>query len=193
VAPESLMLRQNPEGQRYLLGRWINAPLFLGYGHGFPLQRFVVQAAATAGVSRNQFPDYWELERAVAKAAKEGPFDRLQPGEGREQMARPQDVLKALWPTARRIMIAPMPMELADEPMLSEAHWSTAMAVVAARLIGQTTDAVPPLLAADLVMEAAIIGSKLDPDLVDPGRWSLAPGPRGLQIARDDRRKQRIA
>jgi hypothetical protein len=40
------------------------------------------------------------------------------------------------------------------------------------------------------VMEAAIIASKLDPDLVDPGRWSLAPGPRGLQIARDDRRRR---
>ena len=49
---------------------------------------------------------------------------------------------------------------------------------------------VPPKLAAGLVMEGAIIASKLDPDLVDRGRWTLAPGPRGLQIARDDRRRQ---
>jgi hypothetical protein len=83
-----------------------------------------------------------------------------------------------------------MPLELMDEPLLSEAHWPTAMSVVAARLITQTTDAVEPLMAANLVMEAAIIASKLDPDLVDPGRWTLAPGPRGLQIARDDRRKR---
>src|SRR5512140_3050178 len=55
VAPESLMLRQNEHRQRFLMGRWINAPLLLGYGHGFPLQRFVIQAAAAAGVSRNQF------------------------------------------------------------------------------------------------------------------------------------------
>jgi hypothetical protein len=193
VAPESLMLRLGPDGQRFLLGRWVNAPLLLGYGHGFPLQRFVIQAAAAAGVGRNQFPDYWELERQVMKAALAGDFGRLQPGEGRERLALPQDTLRALWAPVRRILIAPMPLEVRDEPMLSVAHWSTAMSVVVARLIAMTTDAVPPKLAADLVMEAAIIGSKLDPDLVEPGRWTLAPGPRGLQIARDDRKRRAIA
>ncbi len=193
VAPESLLLRLGADGQRYLMGRWVNAPLLLGYGHGFPLQRFVIQAAAAAGVGRNQFPDYWELEREVTKTAKEGEFSRLQPGEGRGAMPRPQDVLHTLWPTVRRIMNAPMPMEMPDEPMLSEAHWSTAASVVSARLIAATSDAVPPKLAADIVMEAAIIASKLDPDLVDPGRWNLAPSPRGLQIVRDDRRRKIVA
>jgi hypothetical protein len=195
VAPESLLLRQNEHKQRFLMGRWINAPLLLGYGHGFPLQRFVIQAAAAAGVGRNQFPDYWEMERRVVKDAQDGVFGTLGPGEGREQMARPVDMLKALWPTARRIMNAPMPLEMMDEPMMSEAHWATAMSVVSARLIASTADAVPPLVAADLVMEAAFIASKLDPDLVDPGRWTLGPSPRGLQIVRDDRRQapRRIA
>ena len=188
VAPESLMLRPNEHKQRFLMGRWINAPLLLGYGHGFPLQRFVIQAAAAAGVGRNQFPDYWEMERRVAKDALDGVFGTLEPGEGRARMARPQDTLKALWATARRIMIAPMPLELADEPMLSAAHWPTAMSVVAARLISSTAEAVPPRVAADLVMESAFIASKLDPDLVDQGRWTLAPSPRGLQIVRDDRK-----
>jgi hypothetical protein len=190
VAPESLLLRQNPKGQRFLMGRWVTAPLLLGYGHGFPLQRFVIQAAAAAGVGRNQFPDYWEMERRVLRGAAEGEFGALEPGEGRERLARPREVLRALWAPARRIVSAPMPLEMADEPALSEAHWPTAMSVVAARLIGLTTDAVPPLLGAGLVMEAAIIASKLDPDLVDLGRWTLAPGPRGLQIARDDRRRR---
>lgn len=190
VAPESLMLRPRPHGQRYLMGRWINAPLLLGYGHGFPLQRFVIQAAAAAGVARNQFPDYWELERKVAKGAAEGDFGRLEPGEGRERLARPQETLRALWAPARRIVTAAMPLEMADEAILSEAHWPIAMSIVAARVIASVTDAIDPLTAADLVMEAAIIASKLDPDLVDPGRWTLAPGARGLQIARDDRRRR---
>ena len=193
VAPESLVLRQNGGGQRFLLGRWVNAPLFLGYGHGFPLQRFVIQAAAAAGVGRSQFPDYWELERRSRRPPARASSAACAPGEGRERPARPQDVLHVLWPSIRRIMNAPMPMEMNDEPMLSEAHWSTVISVVVARLISATADAVPPKLAADLVMEAAMIASKLDPDLVDAGRWTLAPGPRGLQIARDDRRKQRVA
>jgi hypothetical protein len=153
----------------------------------------VIQAAAAAGVGRSQFPDYWELERQVAKAAATGDLGALQPGEGREQVVRPEVVLKALWAPSRRIFLAPMPLEVADEPKLSAAHWSTALGVVAQRLIATTVDAVPPALAADLVMEAAIIASKIDPDLVDPGRWTLGPGPRGLHIARDDRQLKRAA
>src|SRR5215831_13535899 len=33
AAPESLMLRVAEDGRRYLLGRWINASVLLGYGH----------------------------------------------------------------------------------------------------------------------------------------------------------------
>jgi hypothetical protein len=188
VAPESLMLRRTKEGQRFLAGRWVNAPLLLGYGHGFPLQRIVIQAAATAGVKRTEFPDYWEMERQVAKAAAEGELGTVTAPEGR-RVARPQDMLRTLWPTARRIMTAPMPLEMADEPMMNEAHWPVAMAVVAARIMALTAATVAPKLAADLIMESAIVASKLDPELVDPGRWTLAPGPRGLQIARDDRKR----
>src|SRR6185312_14265485 len=36
VGPESLMLRRSKAGERSLAGRWVNAPLLLGYGHGFP-------------------------------------------------------------------------------------------------------------------------------------------------------------
>ncbi|MFI4965115.1 MAG: hypothetical protein ACHP9T_07080 [Caulobacterales bacterium] len=193
VAPESLILRAGKDGQRFLAGRWINAPLLLGYGHGFPLQRFVIQAAAAAGVKRTEFPDYWEWERRIGREAIGDDFGRLEAAEGRAAIARPQAMLRALWPTTRKIMRAPMPLELPDEPMLNEAHWPIAASVVAARLITQMAPTVPPGLAAGLVMEAAFIGSKLDPDLVDPGRWTLAPSPGGLQIARDDRRKRQVA
>jgi hypothetical protein len=190
VAPESLMLRRLESGQRFLGGRWINAPLLLGYGHAFPLQRFVVQAAAAAGVKRTQFPDYWEMERSIAKAAAEGEFGTLAEAPGREPTARPQDVLRAIWPQARRIFSAPMPMEYDDEPPLHEAHWPMIASVLAGKLLTMSANAIDPQVAASLVMEAAIIASKLDPDLVEPGRWKVAPSARGLQIARDDRLKK---
>jgi hypothetical protein len=187
VAPESLMLRRSTDQRRYLLGRWINAPLLLGYGHGFPLHRFVIQSAAAAGLKRNQFPDYWELERKIAKAAAEDGFGALEESEGREPVARPQDVLKAIWPAARRVFIAPMPMEYPDEPPLHEAHWPVLLSQLAGKLQASASPAIDPLIAANLVMESAIIASKLDPDLAEAGRWKIAPGARGLQIARDDR------
>jgi hypothetical protein len=80
-----------------------------------------------------------------------------------------------------------MPMEYADEPPLHEAHWPILIAHLAGKLQAQASPAVDPLVAADLVMEAALIASKLDPDLAEPGRWKVAPSQRGLQIARDDR------
>jgi hypothetical protein len=190
VAPESLMLRRMENGQRYLTGRWINAPLLLGYGHAFPLQRFVVQAAAVAGVKRTQFPDFWELERTIAKAASEGTFGSLAEAEGREPVARPQDVLRAIWPQARRIFIAPMPLEYDDEPPMHEAHWPMLASVLAGKLLSQACASMDACVASGMVMEAAIIASKLDPDLVEAGRWKIAPSARGLQIARDDRIKK---
>src|SRR5260221_6865819 len=93
VAPESLMLRRMESRQRFLMGRWINAPLLLGYGHAFPLQRFVVGAAAAAGVKRTEFPDFWEMERAIAKAAAEGQFGSLAEAPGREPVGRPHAAL----------------------------------------------------------------------------------------------------
>jgi hypothetical protein len=187
VAPDSLKLRRSEDGRRHLSGRWINAPLLLGYGHAYPLQRFVVQAAAGAGLKRSQFPDFWELERTIAKAAAEEGFGALAEAEGREPVARPQDVLKAIWPAARRIMVAPMPMEYADEPPLHDAHWPVLMGQLAGRLMTSAAPQIDPLVSAGLVMEAAMIASKLDPDLAEAGRWKIAPSQRGLQIARDDR------
>jgi len=190
VAPESLMLRRMESGQRYLMGRWINAPLLLGYGHAFPLQRFVIQAAAAAGLKRSDFPDFWEMEREIAKGAAEGVFGSLAEAEGREPVARPQDVLRAIWPQARRIFIAPMPMEYDDEPPLHEAHWPMITSVLAGKLMSSACASMDAKVAAGVVMEAAIIASKLDPDLVETGRWKIAPSARGLQIARDDRLKK---
>ncbi|MBS0334493.1 MAG: hypothetical protein JSS35_17120, partial [Proteobacteria bacterium] len=125
----------------------------------------------------------------VAKAAMGGELGALVPAEGRHAVVRPADLLRVLWPAARRIMAAPMPLEFADEPPLHDAHWPVILAGVAARLMAQLKDQVPAPVAAGLVMEGAIVASKLDPDLAERGRWLLAPGPRGLQISRDDRRR----
>ena len=68
-------------------------------------------------------------------------------------------------------MIAPMPLELADEPIAERGRTGrSCLRWWPARLIGQTADAVPPRVAAGLVMEAAFIASQARPR---PGR----PGP----------------
>jgi hypothetical protein len=80
-----------------------------------------------------------------------------------------------------------MPVHLPDEPALDDAHWPILLSMVAARLMTQMKDAVEPKGALALVLESALVASRLDPELIDPGRWKLAPGRNGLQIAKAER------
>jgi hypothetical protein len=184
VAPKSLLMFKNAHGERFLLGSWINGPLLMGYGHAFPLLSFLAKAGGAAGLRKDAFPDINAIERRVAAAIKAPGFGAVQAPEGHTLAARPRDLLRAVWPRARKVLIAPMPVHLADEPPLDEAHWPMVLSIVAGKLIGQTREIIDPGAALALVMESALVASRLDPELVDPGRWKLAPGRAGLQIAK---------
>jgi hypothetical protein len=184
VAPKSLILFKNPHGERFLLGSWVNAPLLLGYGHAFPMLGFIAKAASGAGLRAPEFPNINAIERRLAAAIKEPGFGVVQAPEGHALAAQPRDLLRSIWPRTRKVLSAPMPVHLADEPPLDEAHWPILLSAVAGMLVTQTKDTIPPRDAVALVMESALVGSRLDPELIDPGRWKLAPGRAGLQIAK---------
>jgi hypothetical protein len=187
VAPKSLILYKNPYEERYLLGSWINGPLLAGYGHALPMLGFLAKAAAGAGLQAADFPDINAIERRLASAIKEPGFGRVLPPDGHRLAAPPCDLLKALWPRARKALAAPMPVTMADEPPLDEAHWPILLSIVAGMLMSVTKEAMEPGPALALVVESALVASRLDPDLIDPGRWKLAPGRAGLQIAKAER------
>jgi hypothetical protein len=187
VAPKSVLLFTNAHGERYLLGSWINGPLLLGYGHALPMLGFLAKAAAGAGLRAPDFPDINAIERRIAGAIKEPGFGAIEPPEGHKLAAAPRELLRVLWPQARKALSAPMPVHLPDEPALDDAHWPILLSMVAARLMTQMKDAVEPKAALALVLESALVASRLDPELIDPGRWKLAPGRNGLQIAKAER------
>lgn len=187
VAPKSLLMFKNAHDERFLLGSWVNAPLLLGYGHAFPMLGFIARAASGAGMKAADFPNINAIERRVAAALKEPGFGPVAAPEGHKLAAPPLALLRALWPKARRILEAPVPVHLADEPPLDEAHWPILMSMVAAMLVALTKDAVAPAAAVALVLESALVASRLDPEGIDPGRWRLAPGPKGLQIAKAEK------
>ena len=187
VAPKSLLMFKSKQDERFLLGSWINAPLLLGYGHAFPMLGFLAKAAGAAGLRGADFPDINAIERRVAAAIKEPGFGPVPAPEGHRLAAPPRDLLRALWPGARKALTAPMPVHLADEPALDEAHWPILLSIVTGRLITLTKDVLEPGAAVALVLESALVGSRLDPERIDPGRWKLAPGRTGLQIAKAER------
>ena len=184
VAPKSLLLFENAHGERFLLGSWINGPLLMGYGHAYPLLTFLAKAGAAVGLSKATFPDINAIERRVAAAIKQPGFGAVPAPEGHKLAAEPRPLLRALWPRARKILTAPIPIHLSDEPPLDEAHWPMILSIVAGKLITMSKDLICPGVALGLVMESALVASRLDPELVDPGRWRLAPGRAGLQIAK---------
>ena len=182
VQPKSLLMFESKEEERFLLGSWINAPLLMGYGHAFPLVGFLAKAAAGAGMGAADFPDINAIERRVAAAIKEPGFGPVPAPEGHRLAAPPSDLLRAMWPGARKALTQPMPVHLPDEPALVEAHWPILLSMIASRLITATKDVLAPGAAAALILESALIGSRLDPERIDAGRWKLAPSQTGLRI-----------
>ena len=189
VAPQSLLLYQSPKGERFLFGSWVNAPLLAGYGHGAPLQRFLTQAAEAAGIKKADLPDFKAIEARVSATVGSATFGTLETPAGHRPAAQPQQLLKALWPQARKIMMAPMPLSFTDEPPLHEAHWPVMASVVAGALATLSADKLPPQIGLTMVMESAVIASRIDPELIGPNSWTLSPGPKGLRVSRGDQRR----
>jgi hypothetical protein len=189
VPPGSLMLCWTPSGQRFVLGAWVKAPLLIRYGHAFPLQRFLVKAAIVAGAEPDKLPDFRAMEARIADAVGRGSFGTVSACNGHTLADTPAELLELLWPVARSALLAPLPKDLPHEPSLDEAHWPVIMSAVAGLFLGMSKDTVDPAAGAALIMESAIIASKLDPDVIDPGRWTLGPNGGGLQVARIDRRQ----
>jgi hypothetical protein len=189
VGPKSLLLHRSPKGERFLFGNWINAPLLAGYGHAAPLQRFVVEAGLKAGLDKAQTPDFRAMEAQISASIGDPGFGTVRAPKGHTPAAKPRDLLRALWPQTRRLLRAPLPLEMRDEPALNEAHWPVMMSVLAGAFVTLTADRLDPRAGMGLVMESAIIASRLDPERIDPGHWELAPGRAGLEVSRDDSRR----
>jgi hypothetical protein len=51
-------------------------------------------------------------------------------------------------------------------------------------LVGLTKEDIDPAVALTLIVESALVGSRLDPEFIEPGRWKLGPSRKGLQIAK---------
>lgn len=191
VAPRSLLLFTTPKGRRHLFGSWVNAPLLAGYGHAAPLQRFLTEAGERAGMEPSDAPDFKALEARLSTGVTASGFGVLKAPRGHAPAAQPGELLKALWPQARRIITAPLPLQFPHEPPLSEAHWPALLSSLAGRLVSTTSDKPNLRIGMMLVMESAIIASRLDPESVDPGRWNVAPARGGLSITRGE--QQRLA
>ena len=70
------------------------------------------------------------------------------------------------------------------EAPLSEQHWPAILSMATSQFLTRTKDVVSPKSAANLIMEAAWIASRVHPDAIQPGAWLTVADAGRLKITR---------
>jgi hypothetical protein len=135
-------------------------------------------AAIQAGVQSRELPDCREMAGYVASVVGGPEYGRLRAPQNHAPQRQPLELLRQFWPLMRDVMGLPPPKRFfrASEKPLQESHWPIVVSVVASQFILMTKDALNPRIGAALVMESAIIASKIDPETIEPGKWRIASG-----------------
>jgi len=175
--PRSLAVASTKSGEVFLFGDTINAFLFPEPGSVLPLAALVAGAAIKAGVSEKDLPNTGEMAAHVASVVGTAAFGELRARPGVEPHFQPLVALSKFWPQARDILARPPVKRLFRRPegSLQEIHWPIVVGLVASQYIAMTKQALDPSVSAALVMESAIITSKVHPELVEPGKWQIDP------------------
>jgi hypothetical protein len=160
-------------GEIFLMGDLINGYLVPQRWSEYPLWGFLRGAAADAGIQQSELPDTGEMFSYIASqlGAETIKVPRLPPGNGVQ--LQPRQALEIFWPRAKHIFTR------TDGPGTNGANvpvklWPVVANVVANQFVVATKDVVNPRLSVRIVMETAILASKINPKTVPQ---TLPPSP----------------
>jgi hypothetical protein len=165
-------------GERFMFGDVINILLFPEPESVLPLGALVAGAAVSAGVKEEDLPNYGEIVAHIASTVGSQEFGTLRTPKEHPTQLQPLDALRRFWPMTRDVLRFKPPKRLfrAAEKPLQEIHWPIVISVVASQLILMTKAVLNPAIAAAIVMESAVITSKIDPETIEPGKWQISHG-----------------
>jgi hypothetical protein len=210
---DGVALFGDESGERHLAGNWINAHLHNEVGSIFPLWGFIAAAAIQSGAASGDLADTGEMARHVTQSFGRGDYGKLRAPTGHEPALQPNELVKRLWAATCQIFRLPLPMDLPlrqppqgliqtmlgwlskllgrsprqdteSEPPLDEIHWPIILSMAAAQFLQLTKDVLNPRISFALVMESAIISSKIDPERIEPGKWDIRAAAGGLAVRR---------
>lgn len=182
---DDLLLVQVTSGETYLYGELLNQPLFgSGPDGGLALWNIVGGAAVQAGVPMSGLPDFAAIARRTAQVLGSPDFEKLGVEPAHQPHMSPRQALAKLWAATEALLRNPLPKGAPSEPPLQEVHWPVVLSLVAGQVVGLTKDALDPRITARIIVEAAVIASKIHPDTVTPGRWKIAASAAGVTVAR---------
>lgn len=186
VPSDNLALLTTPRGDRHICGSLIDRPLFVTAGLQVSVSSLIAAAAITHGADPLGLPDDDEIAGHVAGTIGTDAFGRVRAPTDDTPRQQPIDCLTQLWPLFEGLLQLPPPAQVRapNEPPLDEACWPVIAAMAADQFIERARDVLAPAVAAALVIEAAVIGSLIDPEQIVPGRWALDVGSGSLKVRR---------
>jgi hypothetical protein len=182
----SLAVVQPNTGEIFLFGDAINAFLFQESGSVLPLAALVGGAALSAGAKEDELPNIGEIAAHIASVVGTPEFGKLRVPPGVAPQLEPLAALLKFWPQTLNILARPPVKRLfrRQEAPLQEIHWPIILGLVASQFIKMSKAALHPRASAALVMESAVITSKIDPQKIEPGKWRISTGEGYPTIAR---------
>jgi hypothetical protein len=159
------------DGKSYLFGDALNGFLISGVPgqpERWTLGSLVAGAATQAGVPITDIPRVEPLFEAVAKSVREGRFGVIVAPDGHVPQIQPLQILNFLWPVARKCLTGTVPGDR-DWGAAAVEHWPLIASLAARSYLLEVAGLLDPRIAFTLVMEAAIIASKVQAGTVAEG------------------------
>ena len=165
-----ILIGSTKDGQHFYFGDLINGYLVqqkTTVDHS--LFAILAAAAIEAGVKANQLPDMPELFRHVASSVGKPDYGILRPPRPLDPHYTPRAALDEFWPGVKFIFERTDGQGVVDgirgESVKPE-YWPLITALVARQFLLMAKDTIEPRIALALMMESAIVTSKVDPKTV---------------------------
>ena len=150
---EAFVVIETRSGETYFFGDFLNT--ILAAMDPAQLSVWKIVGAAARAMGAETLPDLTPIFKHCAETVGTGSFGLPRLPDGHVPNILPRDAVNRYWPEARRI--------LASRPDPEPMTWALDVAVAAQQLMLGMKDRIDPLLAAQVVMEAAVPMSRIDP------------------------------
>jgi len=186
IKPRSFAIAHPKTGGIFLFGDAINAFLYPESGSVLPLAALVGGAALSAGAKQEELPNIREIAAHISSVVGTPEFGKLRVPPGIAPQLEPLAALLKFWPQSINILTRPPINRLfrRREAPLQEVHWPIILGLVASEFIRMSKAVLHPRISAALIMESAVITSKMDPENIEPGKWRINAGETGHAITR---------
>lgn len=165
-----LLIASTKAGENFYFGDLINGYLVdQTTTVNYSLFSIVAGAALNAGVKPEQLPDYKTMFGHVASTVGKPEFGVLQVPAAHQPGMGPRKALEAFWPHVKFIFERTDGQKVVTPAMgrnVPPEYWPLVSALVAGQLLTTAKDTIDPKLGLALIMEAAIVASKIDPKTV---------------------------